>query len=415
MKSESYLPRLADRTIADLLSALPAVMVIGARATGKSTTAARFARTIVRLDRPQEAAAWEASPDAMLARAEEPVLIDEWQLVPAVLGAIKRAVDADPHPGRFLVTGSVRSALESPTWPGTGRVVQVPMHGLCERELRGRTEAMGLLDRIFVEGLSAVDTEPTSTTLPDYIDVALRGGFPEVALRLPQRYRRAWLSSYLSHALSRDAEQIDPGRDPARLRRYAEAVAVNNAGVVDQKTLWQSAGLSPRTADIYERLLENLGIIDRVPPWWTNRLKRLGKAPKHYVADPALALAILGLNADSVLKDGGVLGRTLDALVAMQVRAEIAHGLHPARLHHLRQQDGRHEVDLLVEYGGGRVLGIEVKASATVTRRDGQHLAWLRDEVGEDRFVGGLVLHTGQHVFDLGPRVVAAPISCLWS
>src|SRR3954453_5786963 len=109
MAGAPYIPRLVDPLIEDIFGALPAIMLVGPRATGKTTTAARYVRTVIRLDREQESAAFLADPDAALRRLPEPVLLDEWQLVPDVLGAVKRAVDADHRPGRFILTGSVWS------------------------------------------------------------------------------------------------------------------------------------------------------------------------------------------------------------------------------------------------------------------------------------------------------------------
>ena len=121
---------MVDDLIERLLPELPALFLVGPRATGKTTTAARYARTIVRLDREAEAVAFRADPDAAMRGLQEPILFDEWQLVPGVLAAIKRAVDAQPSPGRFLVTGSVRGDLEGELWPGTGRLTRVPIFGM---------------------------------------------------------------------------------------------------------------------------------------------------------------------------------------------------------------------------------------------------------------------------------------------
>jgi DNA polymerase III delta prime subunit len=133
------------RLIRDLLSELPALLLVGPRATGKTTTASRHAATVIRLDRPGDAVAFQADPDSALRGLEEPILLDEWQVIPEVLGAVKRAVDTDPRPGRFLLTGSVRADLDAPTWPGTGRLVRVPMFGMTIAEQRGRIRTKPLL------------------------------------------------------------------------------------------------------------------------------------------------------------------------------------------------------------------------------------------------------------------------------
>jgi len=125
----AYTPRLVDSLIGQLLGELPALFMVGPRATGKTTTAARYASTVIHLDREADAVAFRADPDAALRDLPEPVLLDEWQIVPGVLGAVKRAVDARPTPGRFLVTGSVRGDLEGEVWPGTGRLTRTPLYG----------------------------------------------------------------------------------------------------------------------------------------------------------------------------------------------------------------------------------------------------------------------------------------------
>jgi predicted AAA+ superfamily ATPase len=142
-----YLERTADRLLRDLLAELPALLVVGPRASGKTTTAARHAATVIRLDRPGEAAAFRADQDSALRGLREPVLLDEWQEAPEVLGAVKRAVDGNPRPGRYLLTGSVRADLDAPTWPGTGRLVRIPLLGMTVAEREGRPMTVPLAGR----------------------------------------------------------------------------------------------------------------------------------------------------------------------------------------------------------------------------------------------------------------------------
>lgn len=407
-----YRPRLVDRLLDDLLAELPALFVTGPRATGKTTTAARRARSIVHLDREAEAIAFRADPDAAMRGLPEPILLDEWQAVPGVLGAVKRAVDTRPEPGRYLVTGSVRSDVEGDLWPGTGRLTRIPMFGMTIREQLGLGSFVPFFDRVAAgEDLApAVDTPD----LRGYVDLLLRSGFPEPTLRLAESPRRRWLDSYVEHLLTRDAEQVDRGRDPWRLRRYLEALALNTAGIVDDRTLFEAAGINRKTALAYERLLVNLAVVEAIPAWTSNRLKRLVLSPKRYVVEPALVGAVLGIDVDFVIRNGDLLGRLLDTFVAAQLRAELASASSRPRLYHLRQQQGRFEVDLLAELGGGRLIGIEVKADAAPSADSARHLAALRDRYPET-FVAGIVLHTGPRAYRLGDRLAAAPISTLWS
>lgn len=410
--TDAYVMRHADLALRNLLQTLPAVLVVGPRATGKTTTARRYARSVVRLDRPAEAAAFIADPDAALGSFDEPILIDEWQAVPGVLGAVKRAVDDDARPGRFVLTGSVRADLDTAMWPGTGRVIRVPMFGLTMREITGRTNYPALIDSL-VEGEPArLVSDNPALDLPAYIELALRGGFPDAVLRLDGPHRAVWLESYLDQLLTRDAAELS-GRDPKRMARYFEALAVNSAGLAEERTIYEAANIDRKTAAAYQHLLTNLLVVDVVPAWLPNRLSRLVKAPKRYITDPSLIGASLRLDLQGVMRDGNMMGRLLDTFVAAQLRAEAA--LSPARprLYHLREKNGRHEIDLVSELGGGRVVAVEVKATAAPTKDDASHLAWLRDQLGE-RFLAGAVLHTGPMAYSLGPRITAAPIAALW-
>ncbi|HEX3735738.1 MAG TPA: DUF4143 domain-containing protein [Solirubrobacterales bacterium] len=396
----------------ELFTQLPALMVVGPRAAGKTTSAGRMAASIVRLDREAEAVAFAADPDAALRGLPEPVLLDEWQAVPGVLGAVKRAVDAESHPGRFLLTGSVRAELDNEVWPGTGRLVRLAMYPMTVREQLGRLGPPTLFDQLAEDGELTLPAEPPD--LRGYVELALNGGFPDPALRLTGRPRQAWLESYVEDLLTHDVEALGEGRrDSGGLRRYFEAYALGSATVADRKTIYDAAGVNKATGAAYEGLLESLLVAEAVPAWRSNRLKRLIHQPKRYLIDPALIAAALRLEAQGVMRDGAMLGRVLDTFVGAQLRPELAVSTGRPRLHHLRTEQGRHEVDLIAELAGGRLIGIEVKAGASPTATDARHLTWLREELGE-RFAAGVVLHTGPRLYELGEKIVAAPICALW-
>jgi len=407
-----YLTRAIEPLLGRLLSELSAVLLVGPRATGKTTTAIRHARTIVRLDRPAEAEAFRADPDVALEELDEPVLLDEWQAVPEILGAVKRAVDADPHPGRYLLTGSIRAEFDADTWPGTGRLVRVPMYGMTVKEQLGRHEGAPLTDRLAAD--QALEIPPDPPDLRGYLELALRSGFPEPALALEGDTRARWVESYVDQLVTRDAAQVEGGRDPERLRRYLESYALASAGVVEDKTLFEAAGINRKTATAYEQLLTNLRVLEALPAWTSNRLKRLVLSPKRYLVDPGLFTGILRLGVPSVLRDGDLLGRVLDTFVASQLRSELVIAGTRPRLYHFRTQQGRHEVDLLAELAGGGIVAIEVKADAAPRRGSAGHLMWLRDQLSE-RFVAGVVLHTGPKIYRIDEKITAAPIATLWA
>jgi predicted AAA+ superfamily ATPase len=404
-----------DPLLDELLGQVPAVMVIGPRACGKTTTAARRAATVVRLDTEAQAVAFRADPDSALRDLDEPVLLDEWQAAPGVLGAARRAVDANPRPNRFLLTGSVRAEHENEVWPGTGRFLRLAMGPLTMRERVGDAGAKAFLDKV-ADG-DPLGLPADSPDLRGYVELALESGYPTAALRVTGRARRMWLESYLEQLLTHDVVELEQPatrrRDPDRLRRYFEAYALSSAGVVEHKTIVEAAGVTKVTGMAYEELLARLLVVDHLPAWTSNRLKRLVRTPKRYVVDAGLIGAALRIRAAAVMADGDLLGRILDTFVVAQLRPEAVVAASEPRLYHLRTEAGRHEVDLLAELGGERVIAIEVKATAAPTPADARHLRWLKDQLG-DRFVAGLVLHTGPRLFELPDGILAAPISTLW-
>lgn len=394
-------------------------MITGARATGKTTTARQRAVDVARLDLPGTAAAFRADPDAALRRVARPLLIDEWQEVPEVLGAVKRAVDADPAPGQFILTGSVRAELSNEMWAGTGRVVRMSMYGLAEREVTGRVSPArpAFVQRLASSGIDELRLPEQIPAIDDYLGWAVRGGFPDPVYRLTDdRARRLWMRSYLDDLVTRDAAAIGQTKDPVKLRRYLTALALHNAGLPTDAALYQAAGINAKTAAAYDQLLVNLYAVDIVPAWALtgNRLKALVKAPKGYLVDTGMAAAAAGLTLDEILSDSDLVGRFFDAFGAAQLRPEIALLADPATMHHLRTQGGRQEIDLVFDVGRGRSVGIEFKAASAVDVSDTKHLLAFRDDVGSD-FLAGAVVYAGRELFSLGDRVFAVPLCAVWT
>lgn len=407
-----YRRRLIDSLLDELLEDLPALLLVGPRASGKTTTALQRAQSVVRLDVPGEAAAFRADPDAVLRPLPEPVLLDEWQAAPEAFPAVKRAIDARAGAGRFILTGSAYGDLEGVTAAGTGRIVRVRLLGMTVREQVGRVDATPFIDRLARGEEISTPGEPLD--LRDYLDLALRSGFPEALEITRTAVRQRWLDGYVSQIITRDPTGTIGSRNPALLLRYLEAYALNSAGIVEAKSIYETAGIDKRTAASYEQVLENVFVVESLPAWKTNRLKRLVQSPKRYLMDSGLLASILRIDETAILRDDKMLGRVIDTFVASQLRGEIEVCTTRPRLYHLRDTDGRHEVDIVAELAGERILAFEVKASSSVTARDARHLAWMRDELG-DRFVFGAVLHTGPRSFQLGDRIKALPISTIWA
>ena len=420
----SYLRRVVDYELDELFSALPALALEGPKGVGKTATALQRAATVYQLDDPAQRAIAEADPGQLL-RGEPPVLLDEWQRVPALWDAVRRAVDADAAPASYLLTGSA-SPASPPTHSGAARVVTVRMRplSLAERGMGPPTVSLGRLLRGDRAGVSG----ETDASLADYTREIVTSGFPGLR-RLSGRSLRAQLDSYLARIVDTDFNEMGhPVRRPQTLQRWMAAYAAATATSASYETIRDAAtageGDKPaKTTTIpYRDVLERLWIVDPVPAWVSTRnsIARLAQAPKHHLADPALAARLLGIGAEALLqgeesgpavpRDGTLLGHLFESLVTLSVRvyAQAAE----AGVGHLRTAGGRQEVDLIVERADRRVVAIEVKLSRAVTDDDVRHLLWLREQIGDD-LLDAVVVSTGPHAYRRPDGIAVVPAALL--
>ena len=383
---------------------------------GKTTTALRYARSALRLDRPEERALALDDPYAAIAEGPFPLLIDEWQHAPDVLLAVKHAVDADPEPpGRYIITGSARNDLHIGQWPLTGRIFAAPLWPLTGRERFGAAAAPSLFDRW--DSAARFTVPPDPPDLLGYLDLALDGGFPGALAASAAGARDDWMRAYVDITATRDLDELSAGagrrRSPETLRRYFTACALHTSGVVPDNTLAQAAGLDRRTAAAYREMLTVLRLVEDIPAWHSNRLKRLTSMPKRLLTDSGLAAWLMGVDRDSLKRDADARGRIIETYVAAQIRAEAEASSGRVHVHHLRTQGGGQEIDLIVEFGR-RAAAFEVETSRAPSPRDARHIAWLRDRLPPERFAGGVVFHTGPRRYGLGEGIEAVPIAGLW-
>ena len=391
------------------------MLVTGPRAVGKTTTSLRLAGSVLRLDRPEERSLVLDDPDAAISIGPFPLLLDEWQHTPEVLGAVKRAVDADGRPGRFIITGSARNDLIAGSWPGTGRFLDIQLWPLTGRERFGDAAAPSLFDRWDTPARFAVPTDPPDVL--GYLQIALAGGFPAAVGSADAERRARWMRSYVQVASTRDLGEFDSGngrpRSPERMRRYLQACALHSAGIVADAALAEAARLDRKTAVGYHEILSVLRLIDDTPAWRSNRLKRLTATPKRYLTDAGLAAWLAGVDFDAARHSPDARGRIIDTYVAAQLRAEAEASSRPVHLHHLRTQRGEHEIDLVAEFGF-RVAAFEITTASAPTRKDARHIAWLRDQLPPEQFAGGVIFHTGRHRHRIAENIEAVPIAALW-
>ncbi len=426
--SGSYTPRVVDGEIDELFGGLPALSLEGAKAVGKTATAARRARTIYRLDDDAQRSVIEADPKRLL-EGEPPVLIDEWQRLPVSWDLVRRAVDESAtQAGAFLLTGSSLPALDSSIHSGAGRIVTVRMRPLTLGERGVATPTVSLAD--LLTGRRSSLTGETTVTVGDYADEILASGFP--GLRgLAGRALRAQLDGYLDRITERDFPELGITiRNPAALRRWLAAYAAASSTTAsyemirDAATGGQGEKPSKTTVGPYRDALQRLWIVEPVPAWTPtrNRLRRLSSPPKHQLVDPALAARLLGAGRGALLeqeavsvqpvvpRDGTLLGALFESLVTIDVR--VYGQAAEARVGHLRTAGGEHEVDLIVERDDGRIVAIEVKLSATVTDHDVRHLRWLSRTLGGD-VLDSIVITTGPYAYRRPDGIGVVPAALL--
>ncbi|MGH3799701.1 MAG: ATP-binding protein [Pseudonocardiaceae bacterium] len=421
---DGYAGRIVDDELDELLAGLPAISLEGPRGVGKTATAHRRAATTLALDDVNQVQLLVADP-ARLDISPTPVLIDEWQRHPPVWDLVRRSVDRDASPGRFLLTGSA-TPTNAPTHSGAGRIVQLRMRpmSLAERAVEQPTVSL----RSLLTGAAPDIGGDTAVSLPDYADEIVRSGFPGI-LRLPARARRAQLDGYLSRIVEREfPESGHPVRRPATLRAWLRAYAAATSTTTAYNAIPHAAtpGETDKPAKTttigYRDVLTQLWLLEPVPGWLPARnvSARLAQAPKHHVADPALAARLLGMDTAALLAgrdparaaafEGPLLGALFESLVTLSVRvyAQAAE----ATVHHLRTRNGDHEVDLIVERDDGRVVAMEVKLSPSVGEADVKHLRWLRERL-EDHLLDSVVITSGRHAYRRADGIAVVPAALL--
>lgn len=419
-----YRRRIVDEVLDEIFPDLAAIALEGAKGVGKTATASQRAATVLSLNVPSEREAVAAHLD-LVAQVPGPVLIDEWQLEPALWDRVRRAVDEDPSGGRFLLAGSAGLAPGVRVHSGAGRIVSLPLRPLAFSE-RGVAEPCVSLRELLAGGRPPISgTSPMD--LPGYTDEILRSGFPGIR-DLPERARQMQLDSYLTRIVERELPESGVSvRRPAALRAWLAAYAAATATDAAYTTILAAAtpgeGDKParQTADIYREHLQRVFVLDPVEAWTPvfAPLKRLTHTPKHHLVDPALAARLVGVGKSGLLRGQGArvhaatgtwLGALFESLATQSVR--VYAGVVDARVGHLRTKNTDHEVDLIVEASDRSTVAIEVKLTDTVRPADVEHLNWLHRQLG-DRLVDRMVLHTGKLAYRRPDGIAVVPLALL--
>jgi uncharacterized protein len=410
--ASSFVPRRAASAVADALADTRVILVNGARQAGKST--------LVRQIAADKAAEWRDLdlPQDRQSALEDPVgfvsfdgllVIDEIQRAPELLLAIKVAVDADPRPGRFLLTGSAR-LLGLRDLPDTlpGRMETIELWPFSQGEIDRTTD--GFVDAAFALGPELHHESTVSRA--DYADRIVRGGLPEAVARTDPRRRGRFFDSYLQNLIDRQVTQLAEIERTAQLKALLGLLAARSGQLVAAGSLESDLQISRPTVARYMSLLEEIFLIKRIPGWSRNLGTRATAAPKLIFADSGIAARLLSVDSHALRRPGAPFGPLLEGFALSELARQLTWSTELTDLYHYRDHN-KIEVDAVLENRRRQVIGVEVKATSTVRTDDFTGLRRLADKLGED-FVAGFVLYTGTATLPFGPKLRALPLSAIW-
>ena len=412
MSEASFHPRYVEARLVAALCDTPVALLHGPRQSGKTTLARRLGEArdyaYFSFDDAVTLAGAHADPVGFVVDLPERTILDEVQRAPELFPAIKSAVDGRRTPGRFLLTGSANVLLVPRLAESlAGRMEIVRLHPLAQAELAGKKPRF--LEALFTGGFEATKSTRLGRKLAERI---VAGGYPAALARASVRRRSAWYRNYIEAVVQRDV------RDLARIRaldvvpRLLAGAAGQTARLFNLSDLAAPFQQSRPTIGDYVALLERVFLLDTLAPWHSNRLSRLVKTPKLHLGDTGIACALLGLDAEALWTDRDTLGQLLETFVYQELRRHASWDDTDTRFFHFRDKDGT-EVDFVLERGARELVGVEVKAAATVTPADFRGLRKLRHAAGK-RFRSGVVLYDGETGVSFGDGLFAVPIGRLW-
>lgn len=411
-KPPAVISRQIADTVVQAMSEARAVALLGPRQAGKSTLAQMLAADplpaeYVTLDDERVRALAAGDPQGFIAGLGRRTVIDEIQRVPALLLAIKARVDRDWAPGQFLITGSA-NLRRIPTVADAlpGRVDYLTMWPFTKGEIRGAEDRF--LDRLIAGETPRPAGAPTGRH--EYADMLLAGGYPEAYRRTPAA-RRRFFESYVDSIIDRDVAETSRVHDPAAVGSLLRLLAARSGSLARYEAISRETEIDGKSVKAHIDVLERLFLVRVRRPWHVNLGQRQVKAPKLYLTDPGMLGALLGADARRVREDDGFAGAIFETFVATELERQASFSPEPLTLWHFREED--REVDVVIERPSGEIVGVEVKASATVRPGDFKGLAYLRQRLGR-RLLAGVVLYAGEQALPFGEGLWALPLSSLW-
>ncbi len=335
-------------------------------------------------------------------------VIDEIQRVPQLLLAIKKSVDEDRRPGRFLLTGSANLiALPTVADSLAGRMETLMLLPLSQSEIENRPA--NWIESIFTGEILTANPPVLGNEL---VERVLLGGYPEAVARPTEKRRTVWARQYIDAILQRDVRDVAEIDKLDQLPRFLHALAQTAGQMCNYSELCAQVGLDGKTVSRYIGVFEQMYLLKRVDVWARNRLKRVVKTPKLQFIDSGLLAMLMDISAKEAQIDKSRYGHALESFVFGELLKHTTTADDDYRLLYYRDAD-KFEVDIVIENAAGQLVGVEVKASATVKERDLRGLKKLGKLAG-DQFTAGVLLYDGDETMPLGNKLWAAPLSTLW-
>ncbi|GAA2616030.1 ATP-binding protein [Dactylosporangium fulvum] len=412
MSRSDLIPRRATSAVVEALADTRVVLVNGARQSGKSTLVRSVAGDRAAewrdLDLPQDRQSALEDPVGFVS-FEGLIVIDEIQRAPELLLAIKADVDADPRPGRFLLTGSSR-LLALRGLPDTlpGRMETIELWPFSQGEIDRTPD--GFIDAAF--RLGPTIRHESAVTRIDYAERVVRGGLPEAVARTDTRRRGRFLDSYVQNLIDREVTQLAEIERAPQLTTLIRLLAARSGLLVAAGSLESELQLSRPTIARYMRLLEEVFLIKRIPGWSRNLGTRATSTAKLVFVDSGIAARLLALDGHALRRPGAPFGPLLEGFVLSELARQTTWSQELVDIYHYRDHN-KVEVDAVLENRQGQVIGIEIKAASTVRSEDFNGLRQLATKLDDD-FVAGIVLYTGTTTLPFGPKLRAMPVSALW-
>lgn len=405
MNTPSLYPRWIEPRIDEALQDTPVVLLAGPRQAGKTTLVRQIAeRGLHYLTLDDELTLLSAREDPVgMIRNLDRAVIDEIQRAPELLLAIKKSVDEDRRPGRFLLTGSANlMALPTVADSLAGRMETLMLLPLSQSEIENRPA--NWIDRVFAGEILTSNPPVLGSNL---VERVLRGGYPEAVARPTEKRRTAWARQYINAILQRDVRDVAEIDKLDQLPRFLRALAQTAGQMCNYSELGGQVGLDGKTVSRYISVFEQMYLLKRIDVWARNRLKRVVKTPKLQFIDSGLLSVLTNIGHKDVDLDKTGYGHILESFVFSELLKHTATSDDDYRLLYYRDAD-KYEVDVVIENSAGQLLGIEVKASATVKERDLRGLKKLASLAG-DQFTAGVLLYDGDETMPLGSNQWAAP------